>query len=622
MKFYHLSGVNIPNWIVKRTIEWSKIAKERKSVKIKSGKLNLPVYGFDTETIDGYCKLIACSDQSYCEPKTIFDILKFLTKANYRESINLFWNIDYDFFAIIKYLDESLIESVYHYRKVKIGEYQIKWIPRKAFEIRKDKKVWKFFDLWQFYRMSLNEASKKYLGDQKIEVEIDRFDDLRYWEENKEKIIRYCIKDAELTAKLGLLLQEKLNKINVSFEQPYSCGAIAIKHFSQWYQPIPFKPTEWNFYAFLSYFGGRFEITKRGYVPKVYQYDINSAYPYQIANLIDLRYGQWVKSKDVIETAEYGFCKIIIRDMKDTYVEPFCYRSKDGLVFYPKYENVLHFCTLHELLYAEKHYKLDYDIIDGWYFIPEKYVYPFKDIQNIYEERRKIKKVDPVMQLVLKLIMNSLYGKFAERNTISSIAKNPYDYDMSVFNGEDVIKIKKIKKVGKLFNPVYASYITAKTRLQCLDLARKVKKHCVAMFTDCVVTTKKLDLDSTKLGEWSFEMEGEGLFLLCGVYTIRNEEKTKTRLRGIHIKEKIDLFEEIKKNPTAKNLYFVWKKAIKLGETLLHYKKYSIEDLNRFIDYQKFLHVDSERKRTWEWTPETFGELLNDYIESNPLFIR
>lgn len=43
-----------------------------------------------------------------------------------------------------------------------------------------------------------------------------------------------------------------------------------------------FIPYQVNDLAYSSYFGGRFEMLKRGFIGTAYLYDVNSAYPYAL----------------------------------------------------------------------------------------------------------------------------------------------------------------------------------------------------------------------------------------------------------------------------------------------------------------------------------------------------
>lgn len=622
--------MKIPEWIITRLEEWNKLSQySGRSPKIKSGRMNIPVRAFDTETLDGYVKLIACDDGRYIyledlslHEENLYKILSFLTGKKYRASLNFFYNIDYDVAAIMKYMPAKKLRELAQLGETEIGNYNISYLPKKCLTIRKNKKVWRFFDLWQYYRQSLASAAERYLGDiTKDPMDREKLGtDVNYWEKHKNEIIKYCIKDCQITAKLADILQKKLNDIGISFDKPFSTGTISIRYFARCYDYPKFEPTEWNKYAFLSYYGGRFEVIRKGYFDRVIAQDINSAYPYQISKLISLSNGVWQKTKDLNEDADLGFYKIVVEKWSDHPIQPFSFRDR-GLVYYPKLESTLHFVTQDELFFALDNYDdIEITILDGWTFHAKEISYPFKDIERLYEERKKVKKTDQVMQLVLKIIMNSWYGKNAEKKNILQLA-DPEEADDFLF--DDFTPVKNSIRPGTIFNPVYASLITARTRVMLLEEAVKHTDNVVAMFTDSLLSTRRIVESSSELGGWSDEGEGEALIIGCGVYTIRDLNKgfVKTRVRGMHLENKIDLIELAKENPDKTKIEFSWKKAIKPKEALNFKRIYTLEDINRFIYYTKHLDAQMDKKRMWYNNPATFGDLLKDSYDSDPLLV-
>lgn len=85
--------------------------------------------------------------------------------------------------------------------------------------------------------------------------------------------------------------------------------------------------------AFKSYFGGRFEILRRGNIGEAYLYDINSAYPFAMTKFPDLTKGRWVSGKVIHPDAELGFFKITADIPDETYLPPFPFRANGILVF-------------------------------------------------------------------------------------------------------------------------------------------------------------------------------------------------------------------------------------------------------------------------------------------------
>ena len=89
------------------------------------------------------------------------------------------------------------------------------------------------------------------------------------------------------------------------------------------FDSIPYEIQEM---AYRSYYGGRFEILKRGFVGKAYLYDINSAYPYAITQIPDLSKGKWIKRKTIHKDAKLGFFRIRAKIPDCKYIPPFPFR--------------------------------------------------------------------------------------------------------------------------------------------------------------------------------------------------------------------------------------------------------------------------------------------------------
>ena len=114
------------------------------------------------------------------------------------------------------------------------------------------------------------------------------------------------------------------------------------------FDSIPYEIQEM---AFRSYYGGRFEILKRGFIGNAYLYDINSAYPYAITQIPDLTKGKWVKRKSIHPKAKLGFFKIIANIPDCEYIPPFPFRANHENIFPSgKFET---YVTLQELQACE-----------------------------------------------------------------------------------------------------------------------------------------------------------------------------------------------------------------------------------------------------------------------------
>ena len=86
-------------------------------------------------------------------------------------------------------------------------------------------------------------------------------------------------------------------------------------------------------------------------------------------------------------------------------------------------------------------------MLESYQYFDDSPVYPYKEfIESIYKKRMQFKNDDNPLQLPLKVILNSIYGKTAQR----------------VGN-----------KIGNLFSPVIASTITGMTRAMLYEFVQK-----------------------------------------------------------------------------------------------------------------------------------------------------
>ena len=93
------------------------------------------------------------------------------------------------------------------------------------------------------------------------------------------------------------------------------------------------------------------------------------------------------------------------------------------------------FATLPELKVVDSSY---YTILESWQYFDRNPSYPYKNfIESVYEKKLQLKQDGNSMQLVLKIILNSIYGKTAQKIGM---------------------------RIGNLFNTVIFAFITANYR--------------------------------------------------------------------------------------------------------------------------------------------------------------
>jgi len=595
-------------------IDMSKLAlRKRWKVKLTGNAKNHPIVAYDTETYKGYARLIVCSDGKYMlidkqevSEDTFTRILQFLTRDKVRGHHAFFWNIDYDFFAMLKYAGEEFARRLYEEGEAVWGDYKISYIPKKMFSINRHRFTFDFFDLYQFYGTALETASQKYLGEGKLLDAVDRTqlnDNFQIWKEKEQAIIAYCKRDADLTQRLAVLLKDTL-KHNIGFiPNKYISKAYITKQYFRKYTTIPVAkdfPAEVIKYALLGYFGGRFEVTWRGHIGNCVLLDINSSYPFAMTQLKAYPKDAWIRSDQIKYEHTHGFYKIIVNTKDNAFITPFPFRYR-GRVIFPKGEFIT-YATKEEILAYEN--ECDIEILGGWeakgegeYFLKER-------VEYLYEWKKRAKGNDMEYMLV-KILLNSLYGAFYEKQK----------------RGDKYL-------TGILFSPPYATLITAIGRINLFKEALKYGKRIVGMATDSLLIKGQHNTPLSKdLGGWSFESEGDTYVLMSGIYKLGD----KIRMRGIAVKrvgriqtphgEFEDIFEYIRTYPQLTEYIVTHEKPVKLGEVLTHTKLRTWEDLNVWHKVERVININKEDKREWSDNFANGGDFLSRSITSTPIDI-
>lgn len=583
-------------------IDFSKVRLRRRALKDLKDNQSKDITALDTETLHGYARLIADSKGNFRYIKDIYDVLYFLTESRFRKSANFFYNVQYDFDAIMKYLDIDNLIKLVEKCKIDYEGYKIKYIPKKMFSITINSNSYQYYDLAQFYEMSLNRAGELYTDKHKNEDNLDRArigSEPQYWKDHDKEILKYCLQDCYITEDLGNVLQHELVNTTGHAPKKYISQAGISKDYFRRECIIPDireVPKFATYYAFQTYHGGRFEVTERGAVGEVTALDINSAYPYQITGLLDINNGKWVRVEGLNKNATYGFYLATV-DIDYTYLPPLALNAY-GTVIYPCGKWTAYF-TKEEL---ESLTGLGtYKVINGAEFYHDKEVYPFREAINTLYGKKKITPKNSYEYSLYKKIMNSLYGCFYE-------------------------KIKQMDgsfKAGLLFNPIYATLICANTRLQLWREARAYGKDCVSLATDGLLIKGDHTIDECKdLGAWGFDGVAVSTILRSGIYSFGDNMKQRCVIKANTYRtphgEFDNLFDYIRKFPEFKKYPVLNHRPYHMRECIVHNKAHTKEDINIFTDSEMAFDLNTDVKRIFDVQDITGRELLEGRISSKP----
>jgi len=107
---------------------------------------------------------------------------------------------------------------------------------------------------------------------------------------------------------------------------------------------------------------------------------------------------------------------------------------KNHMVLFPSGEFET-YVTLQELQACEG--MTFYRILEGYQFIPHSDIYPYRDfIQNLYQKRLELKQENNPLQLPIKIILNSIYGKTGQsvNHKIGNLFKTEFFRGQSIQN--------------------------------------------------------------------------------------------------------------------------------------------------------------------------------------------
>jgi len=222
-------------------------------------------------------------------------------------------------------------------------------------------------------------------------------------------------------------------------------------------------------------------------------------------------------------------------------------------------------------------------------------------VLDLYDLRLQYQKENNPMELVVKLFMNSLYGKFGQKFldkdnlTYMNHSLKQLEKYKSFERIGDFIRLVQDAKPSVFCIPIWASYVTAYGRIKLHDTIT----DCDPVYcdTDSVITKKKY-ASRTDIGKLKLEMKiKRGIIVKPKCYFIKNNETSHVKIKGLGIKLKESQFYAFLHNPTK-----TYDRFIKIKESL---RRKLIP--NEIVEITKSYDLE-DTKRTWE-KPFNFNEL-------------
>lgn len=381
----------------------------------RSPKLK-PIYSFDIETIPGKNDFLMARimgptcDKIFWNKHAMADFIvkhKPLTKKAYLCATNLGFDA-MGLFSGTKH--QKLLEPLFRNGQMLCGTLYPDGVKQR-------KKRIKMIDTMNFMRASV-ESLGHIVGIPKLAKPLYIKEHRKPRQGEYKQIIEYNKNDTLITLKFMEWLQAEI--ISLGGDMKITSASTALNIFKHKYlnTTLYTEPEHVQEFIFKGYYGGRSEVLKRGFYdgsqgPLLY-YDVNSMYPYVMQNIYpDVNSSRFREkgNMDIIMSYE-GMSEVSLEapGMPLPYL-PF--RDDKGKLFFSFgcwTANYTHF-------EIRKAVELGYKIKDiGPCVYYTRTHAPFREyVESLYALRMKYKQEGNISELIPKLLLNSLYGKWGER---------------------------------------------------------------------------------------------------------------------------------------------------------------------------------------------------------------
>lgn len=407
--------------------------------------------------------------------------------------------LTYDVEMWLRNVPDRLMERLMKTQSVWFHGYRIHYIPKKIFTVGKykgNKKITSrtVYDSFGFFQEAFRDAIQKWEVGTPAEwdfierMKLQRPDFGQITEETKAYNRMEGIHGVQLFQRV----RAEYTKLELRIPRPVGAGSIASAMFrkhsvTDYYPTTNLLPTDTMLSAFI---GGRFDISRVGFVGDVYEADINSAYPHIARSLPCLRCGRYVTARSY-EPSPNSLWLVRWKD-NGTRWSPFPYRTGRHIRYYADGVGWYYDAEVAEALQFDP----AIEILGGYRFEYGCDHRPFAFLEDYYFRRQELKAAHDFGEKILKLGCNSVYGKLAQ-----SKGRNPPFQQL-----------------------IWAGLITSGTRAMLMGGIRQNPDAIVKVATDALFSTVplKLNFDELELGAWKTEVLEDLLVLGNGVYQSTN----------------------------------------------------------------------------------------------------
>jgi hypothetical protein len=477
-------------------------------------------------------------------------------------------------------------------------DYRIEWLPGRWFAIKHiDGRYARIQEVFGFFQSSFVNALAKW-GIQ-AGAEVEEMKKLRgtFSAAIKNRVLDYCYTECEQLSQLMTMLRDACKDADITPRSWIGAGAIASALLNrQGVAPhheydleiarVPEGEIEHPAVtAVLSaYFGGRVELLAQGIYSRVYTIDIRSAYPSAAQNLPSLTNAQLTPRKRYNPNARHAIWYVEWDCTNDPRrVMPFPARRKRS-IYYPRKG-----CGWYHAPEVAAALALRYNVrvIKGYVLQQKIGELPFHWIPEVYAERARLKREGKAAEKVVKLALNSVYGKLAQGKGFGSRPR----WQSYMWAGE----------------------ITSATRAKMLTATAKIT-HPIMISTDGIFAKAHRMRDQNRLGGWELGEIRDMFAGQPGVYSgMSPDGKEVVKSRGFFARE-VD-YAELADGYRAEGIHYIHHyestRFVGLG-TSLHRGRMDL--WCRWVTERRTLALQPQRKQISENEISPWPH----YVESEP----
>lgn len=422
------------------------------------------------------------------------------------DAIHFWFGGNYDASMILRELPHRHLRMLHDFTRTVWNGWEIEHIPHKWFKVKRGNVGCKIYDVFSFFTTSYLRALENFkIGTQ---AERDRIAqgkasrEIFMWSEIEE-IKEYWKLELKLGPPLMTALRDVFRDAGYvprSWHGPGALARMALKRHKV-YDAMAKTPVDVQIAAQYAFAGGRFELFQAGHIQgRVYNADINSAYPHFATKLPNLNRGKWRHVRHYTPD-RFGVYHIRYATQPDnSRAFPLFRRLPNGSVVWPSNTEGWYWNPEAELVKDDP----DAAFLEGWIFEEtDSTDRPFAWLSEYYDKRKRLKNAGSAAEYTFKLIINSVYGQLAQR---------------AGWNRKD-------HTAPRSHQLEWAGYITSACRAEVYRKAAACGSKLISIDTDGIYSATPIPGCDTgkRLGQWETTEYTDGIFWQSGIYCLQSD---------------------------------------------------------------------------------------------------